>query len=524
MLLSYIQDLVMEKKEYEYSHEIYEVLIEKWLNREASKPGIKEKYNSREEFKEKLRGFSQHLAIILYREWKQGNRANLSIHKDEVISNYKGFQLLDFEDNLTNGLKQSDLRSRSLLNRDADGNYKFSHKSVLEYYLAKEAFDNPAFYEEIDFKGITIAHSFFKELFFKNCLKNCTGTYELQNSAVIKKLNQLKVKELSEISTLKITSTENINLVFLLSIGSNQLKEITIYDTLMFPILYKIYILKIVLVCFIDLHTFQGSHPDLNYRINQIERINLIDLTDLINLINLINRKARINRKDLKDQKDQKDLNYPKFWKDLKDLKDRKDLIDRINRKDLIALKDFKDFKDLIDWIGRLDLKDRKDQIDRINRKVLIAYKDFKDLTYLKDFKDLIDHKDRKDLQDRKDLKYLKDLKDRQDLEYLGYRIDLKDFKDLIDWIDRQDQMDLTSLKDFKDLIALIDHKDLQDRKYLKYLKYLKDRKDLKDSIDRIDLKDLQDPKILSELKLANEFIKNCKKLEKKLPHVNIYY
>ncbi|MEZ4847960.1 MAG: formylglycine-generating enzyme family protein [Bacteroidia bacterium] len=56
------------------------------------------------------------------------------------------------------------MKSRSLLNRDAEGNYKFSHKSILEYFLAKEAYDNPDFYDQMEFAGMDQALQFFSEM------------------------------------------------------------------------------------------------------------------------------------------------------------------------------------------------------------------------------------------------------------------------------------------------------------------------------------------------------------------------
>ena len=41
MLLSYINDFVEADRTFKYSYEIYEVLIEKWIERESKKHGIR---------------------------------------------------------------------------------------------------------------------------------------------------------------------------------------------------------------------------------------------------------------------------------------------------------------------------------------------------------------------------------------------------------------------------------------------------------------------------------------------------
>lgn len=66
MLLYHIKVLAEGKRTYDYAYQIYETLIDEWIEREARKPGIKQKYGSIETFKEKLYHFSQKLAINLY--------------------------------------------------------------------------------------------------------------------------------------------------------------------------------------------------------------------------------------------------------------------------------------------------------------------------------------------------------------------------------------------------------------------------------------------------------------------------
>jgi hypothetical protein len=162
MLLSHIQDLVGEEREYEYTYQIYEVLIQKWVERESNKPGIAEKYGSRENFQKLLLEFSQVLAVDIYEN--RGKRdGRLSIHKDEKLKTFEGLQLNDFE-TVEETWAESDWRTRSMLNRDADGFYKFSHKSILEYFIAKKALFNTAFFNKLNFIGFDATKIFFSEM------------------------------------------------------------------------------------------------------------------------------------------------------------------------------------------------------------------------------------------------------------------------------------------------------------------------------------------------------------------------
>jgi formylglycine-generating enzyme required for sulfatase activity len=118
MLLSYIEDLmaspVLAKEDSEY--QVYNALIESWLNREKSKyPDIS---------KENLSDASIILATILQIKGLRG----ISEEKlDKLISKIARLR----------PVKEIDLKGRSLLNRNSEGDYRFSHYSIQEFLVTK---------------------------------------------------------------------------------------------------------------------------------------------------------------------------------------------------------------------------------------------------------------------------------------------------------------------------------------------------------------------------------------------------
>jgi hypothetical protein len=111
MLLAYIPDIMASNTQTKRTCELYEVLIEAWLERESSWAD-----------KAALREFSERLAVDLY--VNRGKRHTERIPHNELSQFAKKWKL---------SLKQWQLTGRSLLNRDAEGNYKFAHRSIMEY-------------------------------------------------------------------------------------------------------------------------------------------------------------------------------------------------------------------------------------------------------------------------------------------------------------------------------------------------------------------------------------------------------
>lgn len=162
VLLSYIDDLLDVNKEYTTEVEIYETLIDKWLQREVNSiPDTGERklrYNQ-------LVLFSRKLAVQMYQNWRETGDFRLDSYQMDEFSKKNNFDKSTYQ-----------FRRRSLINHDANGAYKFSHKSFLEYFLAIQYFENPEF--DFSFEGMDMA-----ELFYKGC---CLREYHNRPSGLFR--------------------------------------------------------------------------------------------------------------------------------------------------------------------------------------------------------------------------------------------------------------------------------------------------------------------------------------------------
>jgi hypothetical protein len=116
MLLAHIDDLLKSKRAFTFSYELYEEMVNAWLARE--KGFIKDE--------NELLEFSKKLAVDLYVN-RVGRRAE-RIRKKELAPLARGWKLQ---------LDDWKLSGRSLLNRDAEGNFKFAHRSIMEYLFVQ---------------------------------------------------------------------------------------------------------------------------------------------------------------------------------------------------------------------------------------------------------------------------------------------------------------------------------------------------------------------------------------------------
>ena len=149
MLMSYIDDLVVDNKIYANSWEIFEVLIDKWLKRESKKSKVE---NKRAEFIENLRKLSKQVALDIYTTWITDGIMHISKERSVEIAEQYNIPL-----------KPDEVIGKSLLTCDANLNWKFSHKSILEFFLAKEALENQDFAIKLDFSGMDMAKLFCSE-------------------------------------------------------------------------------------------------------------------------------------------------------------------------------------------------------------------------------------------------------------------------------------------------------------------------------------------------------------------------
>jgi len=122
MVLTSIPDLLESKQKLEYSYQLYEIMIETWLDREI---GITPQLS-----KERMRGFSERLAADLYFNRMTRGSERIPISELNLLARQWAIPLEDWQ-----------LTGRSLLNRDAVGNYKFAHRSIMEYLLVKRFID-----------------------------------------------------------------------------------------------------------------------------------------------------------------------------------------------------------------------------------------------------------------------------------------------------------------------------------------------------------------------------------------------
>lgn len=116
MVLAYLPDLIASEAAPKTIMEIYDRIVEAWLDREA--PYVEP---------DALRNFSERFAVDLHlkREARGAERA----HPHE---------LAELRDTWNIPLENWQLTGRSLLNRDAQGRYKFAHRSFLEYFFVKQ--------------------------------------------------------------------------------------------------------------------------------------------------------------------------------------------------------------------------------------------------------------------------------------------------------------------------------------------------------------------------------------------------
>jgi hypothetical protein len=120
--LSYIPDLIKQDISVDYSFQLYELLVNKWCERQSSWI-----------VPETLKEFAETLAIELYTG--RAKRGGEFMPVDEVIS---------FADTLEPNAKSWKLNGDSLITRDAKDNFRFSQRSVMEYLFVERFLKLPA--------------------------------------------------------------------------------------------------------------------------------------------------------------------------------------------------------------------------------------------------------------------------------------------------------------------------------------------------------------------------------------------
>ncbi len=117
MLLAHISDIVGEGVDLKSQSDIYQAMISAWVKRE-----------DRWVRPEPLLKFSRSLAFELYKNRHlRGGEFCVPQEIEEFAKKWK------------TDIKTEYLTGRSLLNRFSDGNYKFAHRSILEYFVVQAA-------------------------------------------------------------------------------------------------------------------------------------------------------------------------------------------------------------------------------------------------------------------------------------------------------------------------------------------------------------------------------------------------
>lgn len=227
MLLSYINDLINEKIYYNYTFEMYKVLIDKWIKREAMKPAVS---NRADRYTADLMRFSRTLAKNLYTEREK--REGYFIRYDE-LQEMTTKQMFN-----TSSMTFDDKTGRSLLNRNSVGQFKFAHKSLLEYLLALEVFENPDFLKDFDFHGMDATENFHIEM-LANLLTSIEGKYINKGDSIYKPMINVLPSQVKKIEKILILDTENLD--FKKLSGLTHLKSLIITDK-SFTEIYLIYL------------------------------------------------------------------------------------------------------------------------------------------------------------------------------------------------------------------------------------------------------------------------------------------
>lgn len=183
-------------------YQIYKLLIQKWIEREAR--GMVE---GKEEFMNELYSFSKQIAINMHEMRKE--RDGYLIFKDDMSE-------FAFKHNIK--LEDLEMKSKSLLNRNADGFYKFSHKSILEYFLAREAIENKKFRDNLDKTGLDFMNFLLEEQLeedwlFKNKNK-IIGSFTTDYSYWDIDISRITKEDIFNLTELKIEKTYLPSLYF----------------------------------------------------------------------------------------------------------------------------------------------------------------------------------------------------------------------------------------------------------------------------------------------------------------------
>lgn len=117
MLLERLPEIVRDKSSSSEVYDLYNDLVQGWITRESRRINAND-----------LRRVSEELALYIYSRMPD-NRGRLSMGEISYVATTQ----------LGENPEWQHLSSRSLLNRDSNGLFKFAHKSILEFLIVKMA-------------------------------------------------------------------------------------------------------------------------------------------------------------------------------------------------------------------------------------------------------------------------------------------------------------------------------------------------------------------------------------------------
>lgn len=172
MLLTLIPDLIKKKRSAQELFDLYTFMIDTWMERESSWIDSA-----------KLTAVSKRLATHIYTSRKRRQTDRVSVEELNKLA-----ADLDVPPQ-----EWTHLRSRSLLNRDSEGNVKFSHRSIMEYFFVIAAIEGER-------KCFTVFWSDFMRDIFVSWGNTSTGRASISRAKAILSmdLEKLGLSPLSE--------------------------------------------------------------------------------------------------------------------------------------------------------------------------------------------------------------------------------------------------------------------------------------------------------------------------------------
>lgn len=146
LLLSYIDFLLEDNSDFKYSYQVYHQLIKKWIEKDARNIFIEvQKYL--EDYEEKTLRLCQDISMEMYKEAQIKHSNDFSISKESLLKLAGNYDIK----------LQKHILGRSLFNYNADGRFKFAHKSIFEHFLSEEIFRNKELAKTFNFDLMSVA-------------------------------------------------------------------------------------------------------------------------------------------------------------------------------------------------------------------------------------------------------------------------------------------------------------------------------------------------------------------------------